>query len=393
VIRGPDWDVENDADGYKHYEIMKEEYENARRATKRAPETNPAASVHVESSNETNTDHGSVEMKISQPMLPIGKVLGIESWNGVPGVARRIKWDLTGKEGVYRYGGDGGKFDIMHVEVNRKHTKLVKKYPQPETAEECAVSHGFGQHHIFNIIFRVRVSQGNVETIDGEKEFVCPGIMEWPDFGAGILIELRFYCDGAISITEKKLVYGSSVSGWEARFGVPSYCPGTVYHLSETSVVSFDVLKEDGLSEEISIKNNLFEELLGSTSLCVKQLRNPEDGNNLRVGCELRLIRSKLKDSSRLDHVATLPGISFDHNYHATSLEISRDGRTVTCSSAEGKCTAFANVGFTKGVHYWEIKIEKGDIGGIFIGVAEKTKIELGDNWYERQSHLNKWGK
>lgn len=425
VIRGPAWDDENDADGYKHYVIMKEKYENARRATKHAPETNPAVTIHVESSDETKTDHGSVtslgeKMKISQPMLPVGKVVAIESWNGVPGAARRIKWNLTGKEGVYRYGGDGGKFDLMHVEVNRKHTKVMKKYPQPETAEECAgknmyemknmrhilknkltqfllsliVSHGFGQHHIFNIIFRVRMSQGNIEIIDGEKEFVCPGIMEWPDFGAGILIELRFYCDGAISITEKKLVYGSSVSGWEARFGVPSYCPGTIYHLSETGVVSFDILKEDGLSEESSIKNNLFEELLGSTSFCVKQLRNPEDGNHLRVGCELRLIRSKLKDStSRLDHVATLPAISFDHNYHATSLEISRDGRTVTCSSAEGKCTAFANVGFTKGVHYWEIKIEKGEIGGIFIGVAEKPKIELGDNWYERQSHLNNWGK
>lgn len=236
------------------------------------------------------------------------------------------------------------------------------------------------------------MSQQRIEIIDGEKEYVCPGIMEWPDFGAGISIELRFYGDGAISITEKNLVYGSNDSGWEARFGVPAYCPGTVYYLSETKVVSSSLLKEDGLSEDISIKTSSFQELLGSTSFRVKQLRNPKDGSRLRVGSELRLIRSRVEDSSRLGHVATLPYVMFDHNYHAACLSISRDGRTVSCNAAEGRGTAFANVGFSKGIHYWEVKIDHGNVGGIFIGVAEKPKMGQGDSNYEMKLQLNRWG-
>jgi len=236
------------------------------------------------------------------------------------------------------------------------------------------------------------MSQQRIEIIDEEKEYVCPGIMEWPDFGAGISIELRFYCDGAISITEQKLVYGSNDSGWESRFGVPSYCPGTVYYLTETKVVSSSLLKEYGLSEDISIKTSPFQELLGSTSFRVNQLKNPKDGSHLRVGSELRLVRSRVENSSLLSHVATLPYIMFDHNYHAGCLSISRDGRAVSCNAAEGRGTVFANVGFSKGIHYWEVKIDHGTVGGIFIGVAEKPKMEQGDSYYEVTSQLNRWG-
>jgi hypothetical protein len=51
------------------------------------------------------------------------------------------------------------------------------------------------------------------------SDFECGGILEWPDFGAGIQVECVLFGDGAVSITEKKLLYGSKDSGWEARFG------------------------------------------------------------------------------------------------------------------------------------------------------------------------------
>lgn len=143
VIRGPDWDDENDADGYKHYTMLKEEYEKQRRTKKQASETNPAASISVESKNESNLNHSSLassekNVKVSKPVLPTGRVMAIESWGDIRGVARRIKWDLTGEEGVYRYGGDGGYFDITHVKVDKKRTKVLMEYLRPETAEECA---------------------------------------------------------------------------------------------------------------------------------------------------------------------------------------------------------------------------------------------------------------
>lgn len=143
VIRGPDWDDNNDADGYTQYAILKEEYEKQRREKKQASETNPAASISIESSDESHLNHSSLDsseknVKVSKPVLPTGRVMAIESWGGIRGVARRIKWDLTGEEGVYRYGGDGGYFDIIHVKLNRKGTKVVKEYLRPETVEECA---------------------------------------------------------------------------------------------------------------------------------------------------------------------------------------------------------------------------------------------------------------
>jgi hypothetical protein len=40
---------------------------------------------------------------------------------------------------VYRWGGDGGCFDIVHVDVNEKQTRVRKRYLLPETMEQCAV--------------------------------------------------------------------------------------------------------------------------------------------------------------------------------------------------------------------------------------------------------------
>jgi hypothetical protein len=58
--------------------------------------------------------------KLPNPKLPVGTVISVEAWNGVPGLGRRVKWDRSGIESVYRYGGDGGRYDIGHVEVNEK---------------------------------------------------------------------------------------------------------------------------------------------------------------------------------------------------------------------------------------------------------------------------------
>ena len=71
--------------------------------------------------------------KIPSPKLPIGTVISIESWNGISGMARRVRWNLTGTEDVYRYGGDGGVYDINHVEVNDKGTRVRKRHPLPES--------------------------------------------------------------------------------------------------------------------------------------------------------------------------------------------------------------------------------------------------------------------
>ena len=86
------------------------------------------------------------------PKQPVGNIVGIELWDGVLAMGRRAHWNLTNKEGSYCYRGKGGKFDLVHVEVNKKDTKIKKQNPNPEILEQCVAQHGFGMAKKFNIL-------------------------------------------------------------------------------------------------------------------------------------------------------------------------------------------------------------------------------------------------
>ncbi|KAK1745265.1 HECT domain-containing protein [Skeletonema marinoi] len=319
--------------------------------------------------------------KLATPKLPTGTVLSIEPWGGIPAMARRVRWHRTGKEGVYRYGGNGGRFDLVHVETNDKNTRVKKKHPPPESLEQCAARYGFGKRRKCNVILRLsNRKHANADNTDT----CCDGIMEWPDFGAGVLVECTIYSDGAVAIKEKRLLYGSKDSGWETRFGQPSYVPGSEFIILPT-------LNEDTMSSH--------EELLGDSTFLVKDLRKKEDGGRVRVTSELHLYRGKgwkinsgeITDGNFLSAVSPMqsPLICFDSEFHASSFSLSKDKRTVTCLAADGRGIAYGNVGFTKGVHYWEVKLEKAEIGSVYIGVAEKPESTSGG--FETQPRLNRW--
>jgi len=353
--------------------------------------------------------------KLPNPKLPIGTVLSVEPWNGLPGLGRRVRWHLTGKEGVYRYGGDGGRYDVVHVEVNEKATRVRKRHPLPESAEQCAARYGFGVSRRYSVILRLKRHVEKSCAEGREEEFEHEGVLEWPDFGAGVLVNCQFHSDGAVTITERELLFGSKDSGWQARFGQPSYIAGTVMVLSPItgSPTSSGGIVFDDKSSAFSH----YEELLGSSSHSPTLLRNRADGEKLRLTSEMRLLRGKRQSISRsttsLEDAGKLrskdlspplspptaplpPPICFDSKYHASSISLSRDGRTATCVTSDGRGTAFASVGFTKGVHYWEAKIEQADIGSVFIGVAEKPSAASSAGGsssfgYDSQPRLNRW--
>ena len=154
VMRGPDWEqmateLSSEADGKKEYEAEKAEREKEKRALEEQAGDDPAESelesgdlstdelsnreLNKETVDEGPTNTQSTKAKdksdsskkkkrkkISNPKLPVGTVLSVEPWDGVPAMARRVRWHLTGEEGIYRFGGGGGRFDIFHVEVNEK---------------------------------------------------------------------------------------------------------------------------------------------------------------------------------------------------------------------------------------------------------------------------------
>ncbi|KAI2489759.1 HECT-domain (ubiquitin-transferase) [Fragilaria crotonensis] len=430
VTRGLDWDdigpgLNSDADGKKEYEREKSEREREKKALEEQAGDDPAESEldTGDLSNDEQTDAlGSIESndedatapsseskvktdtfkkkkrtKIANPKLPIGTVLSIEPWDGVPAMARKVRWQLTGEEGIYRYGGGGGRFDICHVEVNEKGTRVRKRHPLPESAEQCVARHGFGSGK-YSVLLRLRRVGKAKEVERYEREWHHEGVLEWPDFGAGVKVDCVLYDDGSVLLKETDLLFGSKDSGWEARFGQPSFIPGTEIMLSPTgSTRRKDMAEVDAKSSFMSV----YQELLGSTSHVVNGLRNKSDGSSVRVTMEMKLLRGRRPDSSIklpncLEYTArSPPPISFDRDYHASSMTLSRDGRTLTCVSPDGRGSAFASIGFTRGVHYWEVKLEQADIGSVYIGVAEKpnTAPSSGRSSFgnENSPRLNRW--
>ncbi len=406
VMRGVDWDS-GDEDGKDIYEQDKFEKEKRQLAAeteekarssehqcKKVLESDQHAAIEPDPSNPASEDD-SAEISVAQvgtegvergfeidsnddqakrkkkklflSKLPIGTVLSIEPWKGIPAMARRVRWHLTGKEGIYRYGGDGGRFDLLHIETNEKEKRVKKKYPVPETHEQCASRCGFGVRRIMSIILRL-----NKQTLSNDHS-TCDGIMEWPDFGAGVRVECTFYSDGAISIKESEVLFGSKDSGWEPRFGQPNFVSG------QTMVIS-------PIRNSKSCVNSMYDEFLGSNSFLVKQLRKKEDGGGtVRVSSEMRLKRARQSTEICPFSSSQLSPICFDPDFHAPSISVSQDMKSVTCNNSEGRGVAFGNVGFTTGVHYWEVKLEKAEIGSVFIGVAEKP------SGVEVRPRLNRW--
>ncbi|KAL3944031.1 MAG: hypothetical protein SGBAC_001899 [Bacillariaceae sp.] len=427
VMRGLDWEDRSDCgneDGKDKYEEEKSKREETKQRSEESVvkedtasdldskddtpvdskadsddngEVDPAGAVHTPSESPDKIEKDSPtkkKKKIPIPKLPLGTVLSIEGWDGLPGMARRVRWHLTGEEGVYRYGGDGGRYDISHVEVNEKSTRVRKRHPLPESAEQCAARHGFGVEKSYSVLLRLR-NTGQEARVDDEIKVCRTGVLEWPDFGAGILVDCTFHTDGAVTICEKKLLFGSKDSGWEARFGQASFKSGTTVVLTPTGSSSPEHQTDlDSNSPDAS----LFEELLGTSSLVVETLRNRDDGNKLRLTSEMRILRGqqfKQQERAKLTgSQAPMPApIRFDTENHASSLALSKDGRTVSCVSSEGRGIAFSSTGFTKGVHYWEVKLEQADIGSVYIGVAEKPNGSgSGSSYgYDNTTHLNRW--
>jgi hypothetical protein len=129
-------------------------------------------------------------------------------------MARRVRWHLTGKEGVYRYGGGGGCFDVVHVETNEKETRVKKKHPYPETHEQCASRCGFGTRRKLNVILRLRDRPLRSSPTD------CDGILEWPDYGgkSSIVCYLNCICFLRYRITFHSLGRIKLASEWSAPF-------------------------------------------------------------------------------------------------------------------------------------------------------------------------------
>ena len=364
VLRGPSWDEStygND-DGNDIYESAKSQRSQLKKDYEEKMKQRED-DVTTDDAEPEEPEEAVPKKKFPLPKLALGDVIGIEDWNGIKGKGRRIKWALTGREGIYRFGGDGGKFDLVHVETNKKGTKVKTRYAPPETDEQFACRKGFGTAREYEVILRI-MSRTNKKS--------QRGILEIPDFGAAVQVSLEAQEGGAIHLTELDLHFGCRDAGWEALYGHPSFQPGTTFDLHPDGICSDMVRNSEG--KYVSLR--------GSAEASVTRMRNPANGSPLVLRKELvlRFPNTEL-GSSFASHPAPL---EFDKSFHASNLSVSKNGRTVTCTSPEGRGSAFATLGFSKGVHYWEVKLEQADIGSVFIGCAVKPGPD-------EPARLNRW--
>lgn len=276
--------------------------------------------------NNSNDEKMSPTSNNETPVL--GTVVEVVTWPGtnVLGNARRIKWDADDSTEVVRWGAEDA-FDVVHCAVNGD-GKIVQKYANPPTFWQKLHAAGFGQQITTSIILRLRELPHSNSVVS---------IVEWPQFAATVFCRGEKSVDGEISLTEERLLSGPSHAGWETRFGYPRWQKGAKYSLRWTQT------------------NSQTNSLVGSIQNDALIL-----GHSFSVVADVDLQDAML--------------FSFDKELHAPNVVVSLDASSVSKPSGGGQGCAIGNVGFSSGVHYWEFKIEQGEIGSIFVGVIEKPE-------------------
>jgi len=305
-------------------------------------------------------DEEAAAAELERPETEIGVVEEIISWEGVAGAGRRVRWLHDDSVEECRWGASD-RFDILAIEPNKDKDAVKKVLPLPETRETVAKRRHFGQDTVrYGVLLRVRASatlNADPSTADGGgggggggggdewQSVAVDGTLELPDFGAMVYVTGERWPDNSLKITERKLLAGSADSGWTPRFGQNAWRPGTEYELAPAYGGAAET-ESGGVSNEA-------QRVLGSYSYKVSLA-----GESVEVNGDVELCTGTL--------------FTLDPHMVAPSITISENGCSASCTQNDPRGLAFGTVGFARGVHYWEVKIEQAEMGSIFLGVAEK---------------------
>ncbi|GMF47997.1 unnamed protein product [Phytophthora fragariaefolia] len=286
----------------------------------------------------------------------VGVVEGVSPWSGVDGEGMSVRWPNDSLY-TYRWGADGN-FDLIHVEVDDD-GNITHQHPTPKAKQEDEGSFG-SELHLGVLLYLFVDEDGVTATNPGATKVA--GLMEWPDYGAAVRVIGMKYPDGSICIQELQLTRGNPDMGWMLRFGTEKWQPGTKYMLHPSKPQDYSGASIDNAS-------------------VVDTLRGEYTHTGFKDG-DLVEIRGELQ-------VSTKYLFTMDHYNHFSTLGISSDGLSVTCHSGESRNLALGTVGFTTGVHYWEVHVEQAEFGSVFIGVCEKAGPP--GSQAALSSRLNRW--
>eukprot|EP01029_Cantina_marsupialis_P024490 TRINITY_DN630_c0_g1_i9.p1 TRINITY_DN630_c0_g1~~TRINITY_DN630_c0_g1_i9.p1 ORF type:complete len:4087 (+),score=1268.81 TRINITY_DN630_c0_g1_i9:118-12378(+) len=262
-----------------------------------------------------------------------------------------VKWDedysSAGREALYD--STRMKFEVRPVDINPKTREIICRYPTPKskfTKRPYVIDSKFET----GVILRLRGLFENGVRRCGYIE----GELEYPDFNATIALDGWIGPEG-ISVVERELLIGKQNGDeWKLLFGVAEYCPNTEHYFSFESL---DASCEGGSQYRVA---------LGRVENINKRCAKRPD-----LGCHIGVDMDKdtvLSESTLKISAAEL--FHFCKDTHGGRVEVSEDGMKVTAKSSS---LCRANVGFSSGVHYWEVQLNNAlQPGDVTVGVMER---------------------
>jgi hypothetical protein len=94
------------------------------------------------------------------------------------------------------------------------------------------------------------------------------------------------------------------------------------------------------------------------------------------------LTLSRVNNAVASFHVVVLEmvaALQFDTMAKGRKVDVSVDGKSAWLQSANDRCMVLGNVGFSSGVHYWEVHIDNAEHGGVCVGVCPRPTVPGAD--------------